>query len=273
MEELLEKVVGGMNKRLQIARVEFWLIENGDICSRCEQRTRCPDQPHCLHLVAARNSPLSGSGQQISHSNNSNERIPLSAGIIGRIAATGQDVELINLDKSPGELGGLERLPPKQVRVFAESAIPFQGETMGVFAILSRINANPKGGTWRQFFADHIGAAISNTRAFEEIQKSKAESKQQNAYLMEEVMETKAFGKLVGQCAALQQIPSQIDLVAPTETSVLILGECGTGKELIAHEIHHRSARRVGPSVRVNCASIPRDLPESELFESLRFLD
>jgi transcriptional regulator with GAF, ATPase, and Fis domain len=65
-----------------------------------------------------------------------------------------------------------------------------------------------------------------------------------------------AFGNLVGQSTALRHIVSQIDVVAPTEASVLILGETGTGKELVAHEIHQRSARKDGPLVRVNCASV-----------------
>lgn len=120
--------------------------------------------------------------------------------------------------------------------------------------------------TWRQIFADHIGAAIANTRAFEEIKRLKAQLEQQNTYLQEEVVEAKAFGDLVGQSSALRQIVSQIDLVAPTEATVLILGQTGTGKDLVAREIHRRSLRKDHPMVRVNCASIPKDLFESEFF-------
>jgi transcriptional regulator with GAF, ATPase, and Fis domain len=94
----------------------------------------------------------------------------------------------------------------------------------------------------------------------------KAQLEQQNAYLQEEVVVAKAFGNLVGQSAALLQLVSQIDMVAPTEASVLILGETGTGKDLVAYEIHQRSPRRDNPLVRVNCASIPKDLFESEFF-------
>ncbi|MCL4199443.1 MAG: sigma 54-interacting transcriptional regulator [Phycisphaerales bacterium] len=119
---------------------------------------------------------------------------------------------------------------------------------------------------WGRVFADHIAAAIANARAFDEIQRLKAQLEQQNAYLREEIVEAKAFGDLVGQSAALGKVVSQIDLVAPTDASVLILGETGTGKELVAHEIHRRSQRREGPLVRVNCASIPKDLYESEFF-------
>jgi transcriptional regulator with GAF, ATPase, and Fis domain len=92
----------------------------------------------------------------------------------------------------------------------------------------------------------------------------------QNTYQQEEVLETESFGDMVGQSAALRRIVGQIDLVASTEASVLILGETGTGKELVAREIHRRSARKDGPSVRVNCASIPRELFESEFFGHVR---
>jgi transcriptional regulator with GAF, ATPase, and Fis domain len=92
----------------------------------------------------------------------------------------------------------------------------------------------------------------------------------QNTCQQEEVVQAKAFGYLVGQSAAFRHVGSQIDVVAPTEASVLILGETGTGKELVAHEIHRRSARKDGPSIRVNCASIPRELFESEFFGHVR---
>ncbi len=107
-------------------------------------------------------------------------------------------------------------------------------------------------------------------RAFNEIEVLKAQLELENAYLQEEVVEARAFGELVGQSAALRQIVSQIDLVAPTEASVLILGETGTGKELVAHEIHRRSHRKDKPLVRVNCASIPKELFESEFFGHAR---
>jgi DNA-binding NtrC family response regulator len=107
-------------------------------------------------------------------------------------------------------------------------------------------------------------------RAFDEIQALKSQLELRNDYLQEAVVEAKAFGDLVGQSAALRHIVSQIDLVAPTDASVLILGETGTGKELVAHEIHRRSQRKEGPLVRVNCASIPHELFESEFFGHMR---
>ena len=75
-----------------------------------------------------------------------------------------------------------------------------------------------------------------------------------------------ASGEIIGQSAALRQIIRQVEMVAPTDVTVLILGETGTGKELIAREIHARSRRKDKPLVPVNCACIPKDLYESEFF-------
>ena len=88
----------------------------------------------------------------------------------------------------------------------------------------------------------------------------------ENAYLREEVREAESFGAILGGSPALRAILRQIALVAPTDASVLVLGESGTGKELVAREIHRRSARAQRPLVRVNCASVPRELYESEFF-------
>jgi transcriptional regulator with GAF, ATPase, and Fis domain len=79
-----------------------------------------------------------------------------------------------------------------------------------------------------------------------------------------------AFGELFGQSRAWRQIIQQIEIIAPTDGTVLILGETGTGKELIAREVHRRSRRKDKPLVRVNCASIPTELYESEFFGHAR---
>jgi len=89
-------------------------------------------------------------------------------------------------------------------------------------------------------------------------------------YLGEAVHEAHCFGEIVGQSAPMAALVAQIELVAPTDANVLILGESGTGKELVAREIHRRSRRRDHPMVKVNCASIPRELYESEFFGHVR---
>ena len=98
--------------------------------------------------------------------------------------------------------------------------------------------------------------------------RKRAEEKlqQENAALREEIDETSMFEEIVGTSAALQTVLSGISKVAPTDSTVLITGETGTGKELVARAIHRRSGRTSRAFVSVNCAAIPRDLIASELF-------
>ena len=103
-------------------------------------------------------------------------------------------------------------------------------------------------------------------RAEEEVALLRKQLELERDYLREEVNEGQAFGEILGRSEALQRVLSQIELVAPTHASVLILGETGTGKELVARAIHKRSPRSDRTLVKVNCASIPRELFESEFF-------
>ena len=102
--------------------------------------------------------------------------------------------------------------------------------------------------------------------ALSELEKLKNQLQMENAYLRQEISAAQRFGDIIGESSALQNIIRQIELVAPTDASVLILGESGTGKELVAREIHRRSLRKDKPLIKVNCASIPKELYESEFF-------
>ena len=102
--------------------------------------------------------------------------------------------------------------------------------------------------------------------AFGEINRLREQLELENEYLHEEVRELQPFGDIIGKSLPLQHILKQIEMVSPTDANVLITGESGTGKELVVHEIHKRSPRAGQPLIRVNCASIPRELYESEFF-------
>ena len=106
--------------------------------------------------------------------------------------------------------------------------------------------------------------------AYGEIARLKEELERERDYLREEVRVSMNMGRIVGGSPALQAMLARIEAVADTPANVLIIGETGTGKELVAHAIHTRSSRANGPLVKVNCASIPHELFESEFFGHVR---
>jgi PAS domain S-box-containing protein len=103
-------------------------------------------------------------------------------------------------------------------------------------------------------------------KTLEEVQQLRDQLQQQNVYLRQEVKLLHGHAQLVGQSQPLKRVLEQVEQVAPTSSTVLLLGETGTGKELVASAIHELSPRREHPMVRVNCSSIPTSLIESELF-------
>jgi transcriptional regulator with GAF, ATPase, and Fis domain len=266
LNELFQKLVADGGERPNIVCVQVWLIEKGDLCATCPCRPVCPDQSRCLHLVAAKGRSLSDSGKKRPGFDNLDARIPLGVGPIAKSVAAGQEKVFLDAENHPG----LDWLRDEAIRAYRVVPFRYKGEPLGATVAFTREERPEEIGPWGRIFANQLGASIAHARAFDEIRNLKAQLELQNSYLQEAVVEAKAFGDLVGQSAALRHTVSQIDLVAPTEASVLILGETGTGKELVAHEIHRRSRRKNGPLVRVNCASIPRELFESELFGHAR---
>ena len=270
LEGLLQKLVERATERPHMACCQIWLLEKGDLCATCIRRPDCPDQSRCLHLAAANGKSISEPGKGFARFAPQTAREPLGVPPIGSVVVSGQPRAVPDLNHRAASPLDPDWMREERINGYAINPISYKGETLGAIVTATREPFQEELLPWGRIFADHLGAAIANARAFEEIQRLKAQLELHNTYLQEAVIEAKAFGDLVGQSAALRQIVSQVDIVAPTEASVLILGETGTGKELVAHEIHCRSARKDGPLVRVNCASIPRELFESEFFGHVR---
>jgi PAS domain S-box-containing protein len=110
----------------------------------------------------------------------------------------------------------------------------------------------------RSFFVDITDRVLA--------ERERARLHEQNLYLQEEIKSDHNFEQIIGQSRALMDVLAQVSLVAPTDASVLITGETGTGKELIARAIHSGSKRKDKPLIKVNCAALPSGLVESELF-------
>src|SRR6266581_1428151 len=114
--------------------------------------------------------------------------------------------------------------------------------------------------------AGQIAIAIENALAYREISELKDKLAQEKLYLEEEIRSEMDFEQIVGSSAALKHVLQMVETVAPNDSTVLLLGETGTGKELIARAIHDRSRRKERTLVKLNCAAIPTGLLESELF-------
>jgi formate hydrogenlyase transcriptional activator len=111
-----------------------------------------------------------------------------------------------------------------------------------------------------------VAMAVANALAFGEVAELTEKLAEERLYLEGEIRAEHLFGEIVGESPLLRDVLRQVETVAPTDATVLILGETGTGKELIARAIHDRSPRRERTLVKVNCAAIPWALLESELF-------
>jgi formate hydrogenlyase transcriptional activator len=114
--------------------------------------------------------------------------------------------------------------------------------------------------------SNQIGIAVENALTYKQIRELKEKLGHENVYLQDEVRNETNFEEIVGTSTALRNVLAQVETVAPTDSTVLIYGETGTGKELIARAIHNLSPRHANPFVKLNCAAIPTGLLESELF-------
>ncbi len=114
--------------------------------------------------------------------------------------------------------------------------------------------------------ADQISLALENAQAYGRLNISRNRLEDERMYLESEILSQYNFEDIVGKSAALRKALDQVAIVAPTDSTVLLIGETGTGKELIARAIHNLSARHERTFVRLNCAAIPQGLMESELF-------
>lgn len=263
VDTVLKMIVDGLVERANLALARIWLMGPGDICASCSMVGECPDRLRCLHLAAsAGRSQVDGC--EWNGIEGEFRRIPLGVRKVGQVAATGESFLIEDAVLYPDLTAHPEWIRREGIHGFAGHPLIFREETLGVLGAFGRMQFLDEHFKWLRLFADQAAVSIANARAFEEIHALHEQVKQENDYLRAEVKEN--FGGLLGQSSALNAILSQIDLVAPTEASVLILGESGTGKELIARAIHDRSSRSSRALVKVNCACIPHELFESEFF-------
>jgi formate hydrogenlyase transcriptional activator len=161
-----------------------------------------------------------------------------------------------------------QKLVAQGVKCFCSVPLLSHDRALGALNV-GRCNAdefNPEDIDLLSEVAKQVAIAVENAQAYRELSELKDKLAKEKLYLEEEVRTEHNFGEIVGNSAALRKVLKEVETVAPTNSTVLIHGETGTGKELIARALHDLSPRRDRTFVKLNCAAIPTGLLESELF-------
>ena len=160
------------------------------------------------------------------------------------------------------------RLAAVGLRTYAAIPLTVRGTLIGI-ACFTRRMPQPFSSHELRMLSDiarAIGVAVANALANEEIRKLRDQLEAENSELRSRLGEPRGFEEIVGDSSALRRVLDAVEQVAPTDATVLITGETGTGKELIARALHKLSPRSQGPLVKVNCAAVPATLIAAELF-------
>jgi len=162
----------------------------------------------------------------------------------------------------------LERVQPYGIESMCWLRLTTARGRLGTMVLTSKQSSNYDTADvgFLQHVANQVAVALENALAFQEIEALKDQLAKENAYLEEEARTEHNFGDIVGESAALRRVLKQVETVAATSSTVLIQGETGTGKELVARAVHERSPRMSRSFIKLNCAAIPTGLLESELF-------
>jgi formate hydrogenlyase transcriptional activator len=192
---------------------------------------------------------------------------PIEGSVIGAVFKTGKPVVL---DLISEQLTPLVSAEVRAEALESGCALPLisRGQTLGVLTMGSRVqnSIRPEDVAFLLRAAGQVAIAIENRLAYREVAELKDKLAQEKLYLEDEIRGEIDFEGIVGQSSALRHVLNLVETVASSDSTVLLLGETGTGKELIARAIHDRSHRKERTFVKLNCAAIPTGLLESELF-------
>jgi formate hydrogenlyase transcriptional activator len=278
----LDAAVNFMSAEVAESRLDLLLELTNSVVSRLEFR----DLLQAISSSVRRVLDCYGVGVMLP--DETRENLQVFALDIAEASALKNDRNWIPMESSPGkvfqtraavmgdpaDLPGSENDEERETAIRAEiksvCLLPLLGRkhTLGVLALGKREQNGFRNDDlpFLSQVANQVSIAVENALAYGEIESLKDKLVQEKLYLEEEIRGDNDFDGIVGQSSALRHVLKMVDTVAPSDSTVLLLGETGTGKELIARAIHDRSRRKGRTLVRLNCAAIPTGLLESELF-------
>jgi formate hydrogenlyase transcriptional activator len=266
LPRVLDSIVTGLlaGTGSVVARVFLYFASRSE-CEICRGRGVEGDghsDGEALHLWANAGAPTALDGPW--------HLMPLSMPVVGAQVATSRRPELVNDVWSDPRFQAVPRvredLRTLGVRAAAMYPLDFRGELLGMIGMLSQHPFATEEFEFLAIFADQAAMAIKSAYLLGEVERSRAQLAVHNEYLEAELRDERGFEGIVGSSPALKGVLRQVRQVAPVETTVLLTGETGTGKELIARAIHEGSPRKERALITVNCGAIPQGVVESELF-------
>jgi len=277
---VLHSITKDLVEQADMALSAIWLYTTDDRCPVCQAagQTGLDGGTPGIHIAVQY-------GYQSDEAARRGHRLPPGYGLPGRVMVSRKPMLVRNANEvlrryqadrsSVPELGGdgreleadLEWFMGLGIRSAAAYPLIVQGdEFVGVLASLARRDIDEEEFAYLGILAQQAAISVKSAQLFEENTQLRDRLLVENAYLREEIRSEVGFSEIVGESKALRSLLQEIRQVATTDSTVLLLGETGTGKELIARAIHQLSPRKERPLIKVNCGAIAPGLVESELF-------
>jgi transcriptional regulator with GAF, ATPase, and Fis domain len=265
LEVVLQSIAAALVEQADATNARIFLALTDAECPVCRSREHGGSGPlpyeRALHCVA-----IAGRTDEESVPH----RVPLNSDLPPAIQWRQREPILIDdwgqLERFGVDPGTLQRWREMGINTAAGYSLEFRGDPLGTIGFLARRRITTEEFALLGIFADQAALAIRNAQLYREIERYRDRLELENAYLQEAIAEERGFEGIVGESPALRSVLRKVQQVAPVETAVLLTGETGTGKELIARAVHQGSPRQARALIKVNCGAIPQGVVESELF-------
>jgi transcriptional regulator with GAF, ATPase, and Fis domain len=267
LPSVLSSIVSALAEHTGMIFSRVWLYLHEEQCDYCRTNGR---PANALVAPGVKGLHLSASAGVVTSIDRPHHLIPLDASAGPAIAAFERRALRSDDILSDPRFGTApqqaEMLRPLGAKGAGTFPLLFRGELLGSIGMVAARPIEDEEFQLLGIFADQAAMANKSAHLFRELQRYRDRLEVENAYLQEQIHEERGWEGIIGESAALKAVLRRVQQVAPVETTVLLTGETGTGKELVARAIHEASPRKGRPLIKVNCGAIPQGVVESELF-------